>query len=118
MKPRLHAPALAALAVFLITGPAAAQVGPPAGGPGQHTRVFRSLEDPGVSSQPKECPFAGANLFLGAKLWSMETRASDSRVVNEAAQQIGTAAACALITTPPIPAAPMPSYIALPLDHR
>src|SRR5437879_8027536 len=50
MKPRLHAFALAALAVFLIAGPAAAQGAPPAGEPGQHTRVFRSLEDPGVSS--------------------------------------------------------------------
>jgi len=102
MTPRLHASALAALAVFLIAGPAAGQGGPPAGEPGQHTRVFRSLEDPNVSSHPKECAFPGANLFLGAALWSMETDAGDSRVVNEAAQQIGTAAACGLITTAPI----------------
>ncbi len=117
MKPRLHASALAALAVFLIAGPAASQGGPPAGEPGQHTRVFRSLEDPGVSSQPKECPFPGANLFLGATLWSMETRAGDSRVVNEAAQQIGTAAACGLITTAVIPGALVPFYIEFTLDQ-
>ncbi len=117
MKPRLHAFALAALAVFLTAGPAAAQGGPPAGEPGQHTRVFRSLEDPSISSQPKECPFPGANLFLGATLWSMETRAGDSRVVNEAAQQIGTAAACGLITTAVIPGALVPFYIEFTLDQ-
>src|SRR2546425_997609 len=88
MKPRLHAAALAALAVFLIAGPAAAQSGPPAGEPGQHTLVFRSLEDPNVSSHPRECPFPSANLFLGATLWSIETDAGDSRVVNEAVHQI------------------------------
>src|SRR5712691_3027852 len=117
MKPRLHASALAALAVFLIAGPAAAQGGPPAGEPGQHTLVFRSLEDPGVSSQPKKCPFQDANLFLGATLWSTETRASDSRVVNEAVQQIGTAAACGLITTALVPGTLVPFYVEFTLDQ-
>ena len=99
MKPRLHASALAASAVFLLAGPAVAQSGPPAGEPGQHTLVLRSLEDPSVSSHPRACPFPGANLFLGATLWSKQTRASDGRVVDEAVRQIGTAAACGLITT-------------------
>lgn len=117
MKPRLHASALAALAVFLIAGHAAAQGGPPAGESGQHTLVFRSLEDPNVSSHPKECPFPGANLLLGATLWSMETRADDSRVVNEAVQQIGTAAACALITTALIPGMLAPFYVEFTLDQ-
>src|SRR6266511_3641450 len=93
MKPRLHAFALAALA------------------------VFRSLENPGVSSQPKACPFPGANLFLGATLWSMETRAGDSRVINEAAQQIGTAAACGLITTALTPGTLVPFYVEFTLDQ-
>lgn len=117
MTTRLHAPALAALAVFLFAGSAAAQGGPPAGEPGQHTLVFRSLEDPNVSSRPRECPFPGANLFLGASLWSINTDASDSRVVNEAAQQIGTAAACGVITTAPL----VPFHIEFALDaghHR
>jgi len=117
MTTRLHAAALAALAVFLFVGPAAAQGGPPAGEPGQHTLVFRSLEDPNVSSHPRECPFPGANLFLGATLWSIETDAGDSRVVNEAVQQIGTAAACGLITTAPL----VPFYIEYTLNpghHR
>jgi len=113
MTTRLHAAALAALAVFLFAGPAAAQGGPPAGEPGQHTLVFRSLEDPNVSSQPKECPFPGANLFLGATLSSIETDAGDSRVVNEAVHHIGTAAACGLITTAPL----VPFYIEFALDH-
>ena len=112
MTTRLHAAALAALAVFLFAGPAAAQGGPPAGEPGQHTLVFRSLEDPNVSSHPEECPFPSANLFLGATLWSIETDASDSRVVNEAVRQIGTAAACGLITT----ASLVPFYIEYTLN--
>ncbi len=117
MTLRLQPAALAALAVFLFAGSAAAQGGPPAGEPGQHTLVFRSLEDPNVSSHPKECPFPSANLFLGATLWSIETDASDSRVANEAVQPIGTAAACGLITT----ASLVPFYIEYTLNpghHR
>lgn len=117
MTPRLHASALAAFAVFLIAGPAAAQGGPPAGEPGQRTRVFRSLEDPNVSSHPKECAFPGANLFLGASLWSIETDAGDSRVVNEAAHQIGIAAACGLIATGPAPVTLVPFYIEFTLNQ-
>jgi len=112
MTTRLHAAALAALAVFLFAGPAAAQGGPSAGEPGQHTLVFRSLEDPNVSSRPRECPFPGANLFLGATLWSIDTDAGDSRVVNEAVRQIGTAAACGVITTATL----VPFYIEFALD--
>jgi len=112
MTLRLQPAALAALAVFLFAGPAAAQGGPPAGEPGQHTLVFRSLEDPNVSSHPKECPFPSANLFLGATLWSIETDAGDSRVVDEAVQQIGTAAACGMITTAPL----VPFYIEYTLN--
>lgn len=97
--------------------PARAQDGPPAGEPGQRTLVFRSLEDPDVSSQPKACPFGGANLLLGATLWSMNTRASDSRVINEAVQQIGTAAACGLITTALIPGTLVPFYVEFTLDQ-
>jgi hypothetical protein len=113
MRLRLHASALATLVVLLIAGPAAAQVGPPAGEPGQHTFVFRSLEDPNVSSHPNACPFPGANLFLGATLSSMQTDAGDSRVVNEAEHQIGTAAACGLITPAPV----VPFYIEFTLNH-
>ena len=116
MKPRLHACA-AALAVLLLSSPAAAQSGPPAGEPGQHTLVFRSLEDPSVSDRPQACPFAGANLFLGATLWSMQTRASDSRVVDEAVQQFGTAAACGLITTALIPGTLVPFYVEFTLEQ-
>src|SRR6266480_3930793 len=111
MRFRLHASALATLAV--VAGPAAAQGGPPAGEPGQHTLVFRSLEDPNVSSQPSACPFPGANLFLGATLSSMQTDAGDSRVVNEAEHQIGTAAACGLITAGPL----VPFYIEFTLNN-
>jgi len=53
------------------------------------------------------------NLFLGATLSSMQTDAGDSRVVNEAVHQIGTAAACGLITTAPL----VPFYIEFTLNH-
>ena len=111
MRFRLHTSALAT--VLLVAGPAAAQGGPPAGEPGQHTLVFRSLEDPNVSSHPNACPFPGANLFLGATLSSMQTDAGNSRVVNEAEHQIGTAAACGLITTAPL----VPFYIEFTLNN-
>src|SRR5882762_58706 len=78
MRFRLHASALATLAVLLVAGPAAAQGGPPAGEPGQSTLVLRSLEDPNVSSHPNACPFPGANLLLGATLSSILTDAGDS----------------------------------------
>jgi hypothetical protein len=116
MSPRTPVFALAVLAVFF-TGPVGAQDGPQQGEPGQHTLVFRSMEDPSVSSQPGQCPFAGANLFLGAILSSMQTRASDSRVVNETVHRIGTAAACGLITTALVPGAVVPFYIEFTLDR-
>ncbi len=117
MKPRLHVFALTALVVSLIAGPAVAQGVPPAGEPGQHTLVFRSLEDPRIPDHPKGCPFPGANLLLGATLWSLDTRASDSRVVNEAIHQIGTASACGLITTALTPGALAPFYIEFTFDQ-
>jgi hypothetical protein len=117
MKPTTWALSVVAMSALLGALPAAAQGGPPAGEPGQHTLVFRSLEDPGVESHPEACPFAGANLFLGANLWSMQTRASDSRVVDEAVQQIGTAAACGLITTALVPGTLVPFYVEFTLDQ-
>ena len=118
MKSRHGLPAAGALAVLLALGaPLAAQDAPPAGEPGQRTLVFRSLEDPAVSNQPRDCQVPTPNLFLGATLWSMQTRAGDSQVVNEAAQQIGTAAACGLITTALVPGTLVPFYVEFTLDQ-
>jgi hypothetical protein len=108
--------AVAAATVFVQVGVASAQ-GRAAGEEGQRTLIFRSLEDEDVSNQPQDCPFAGANLFLGATLWSMQTRASDSRVVNEAVRRIGTAAACGLITGPLVPATLVPFYVEFTMDR-
>ena len=117
MKSRLTASFPTVVCAVFMGVPAGAQGGPPAGEPGQRTLVFRSLEDPDVESHPEACPFAGANLFLGANLWSMQTRASDSRVVDEAVQQIGTAAACGLITTALVPGTLVPFYVEFTLDQ-
>jgi len=90
----------AVFAVAVLGAPVAAMADnnqtPPVGEPGQKTYVFRSLEDPTVPSRPQGCPFNQANLFLGATIWSINTRAVDSRVVNEAVQQFGIASACGL----------------------
>jgi hypothetical protein len=114
---RLHAFVPVVAILTLGSSVAAAQNRPNAGEPGQRTLIFRSLEDPTVSSQPENCPFGGANLFLGAILWSMQTRASDSQVVNEAVQQIGTAAACGLITTALVPSTLVPFYVEFTMDQ-
>jgi hypothetical protein len=110
-------PLIAVATVLTLGSSAVAQEGPPAGEPGQRTLVFRSLEDPTVSNQPQNCPFEGANLFLAATLWSMQTRASDSQVVVETVQQIGTAAACGLITTALVPSTLVPFYVEFTLDQ-
>ena len=96
---------------------AAQDQGPPAGEPGQKTYIFRSLEDPSVPSRPADCPFPAANLFLGATIWSMDTRAVDSRVVNEAVQQFGLASACGLITGPLLPSTLVPFYLEFTIEQ-
>jgi hypothetical protein len=117
---RLAALAVVVAATAAVAVPIAATQegeGAPAGEPGQKTYIFRSLEDPTVPSQPRDCPFAGANLFLGATLWSEETRATDSRIVNEAVQQIGVAAACGLITAPLVPSTLVPFYLEFTIEQ-
>jgi hypothetical protein len=117
MKQRIGVLAVVAAAIVLTDGRVAVAQGRAAGEEGQRTLVFRSLEDDDVSAQPQDCPFTGANLFLGATLWSMQTRASDSRVVNEAVRQIGTAAACGLITGPLVPSTLVPFYVEFTMDR-
>jgi hypothetical protein len=118
MKTHLGISALVSVvAVLSIVSNAAAQDGPPAGEPGQRTLIFRSLEDPTVPTPAESCKLDGANYSLGATLWSMQTRASDSQVVNESVQQIGTAAACLLITTDLIPSTLVPFYVEFTLDQ-
>ena len=95
---------------------AANQQGPPAGELGQKTYIFRSLEDPTVLNRPVNCP-SDANLFLGATIWSMDTRAVDSRVVNEAVQQFGIASACGLITGPLVPSTLVPFYLEFTIEQ-
>ena len=111
--------ALIAVVALLVSPPAAVanNQGPPAGEPGQKTYLFRSLEDPTVSNRPSQCPFPGANLFLGATIWSMNTRAVDSRVVNEAVQQFGIARACGLITPPLVPSTLVPFYLEFTIEQ-
>src|SRR5688572_10373799 len=117
MKQRLGVLAAVATATVFVQGSVAVAQGRPAGEEGQRTLIFRSLEDDDISSEPQACPFTGANLFLGATLWSMQTRAGDSRVVNEAVRQIGTAAACGLITGPLVPATLVPFYVEFTMDR-
>jgi hypothetical protein len=118
MNIRIGATSLVAAAISLTAGAiVAAPSGAPAGEEGQRTLIFRSLEDPAVSSRPENCPFGGANLLLGATLWSLQTRANDSQVVNEAVHPIGTAAACGLITTALVPGTLVPFYVEFTFDR-
>jgi hypothetical protein len=101
----------------IVTGTGDNNQTPPAGEPGQTTYVFRSLEDPTVPSRPRDCPFNQANLFLGATIWSIDTRAVDSRVANEAVQQFGIASACGLITAPLVPSTLVPFYLEFTIEQ-
>jgi len=84
---------------------AAAQTAPP-----EQVAVYRTIEDPSVSSQPVACPYANANVFLGAVVRAVETRATDGQDVSDRVAQIGTAAACARVTSL-APGATAPFYI-------
>jgi len=67
---------------------------------------FRTEEDPAVTGAADFCataPFP-VNVRLNASEWSVRTRASDGRMVNQDARRIGTALACAQITNPAFPA--------------
>ena len=66
---------------------------------------FRTEEDREVTGAAAFCasaPFA-ANVRLNASEFSVRTRASDGRMVNDGARRIGTALACAQITNPAFP---------------
>lgn len=78
--------------------------------PTEQVAVYRTIEDPSVSSQPVACPYADANVFLGAVVRAVETRATDGRDVSDQVAQVGTAAACAKVTSL-APGATAPFYI-------
>ena len=90
---------------------------------GVRTLIFRSLESPDVQSHPTNCPFAPnqafpvVNLYLGAHLYSIAERASDSAVVNETVQDIGIASACGLLTFPIVASSAVPFYIEFTLGN-
>ena len=100
-------------------GLARAQAVAPAGHPGSPDRVLivRTTEDPAVPSMPAGCPFDTPNVLLGATVWSFQTEAAGSEVVNPDARQVGTAAACGKITTPLVPFVQVPFYIEFNLQE-
>ncbi|HYY51537.1 MAG TPA: hypothetical protein VE755_01635 [Myxococcales bacterium] len=62
--------------------------------------TFRSVEDPASPPDPAVCaaaPFK-ANVRIGGTLYAYETRASDGKVVQDAARAIGKATACVRLT--------------------
>jgi hypothetical protein len=69
--------------------------------PGVHVYQFRSEEDPDVTGAAAFCgtvPFA-ANVVLNASIWATQARSSDGAVVNDGVRKVGTALACAQITS-------------------
>ena len=66
---------------------------------------FRTEEDPAVTGAADFCasaPFS-VNVRLNASAYSVRTRGVDGRVMNQDAQRVGTALACAQITNPAFP---------------
>jgi hypothetical protein len=83
--------------------------------PAERVFVYRTIEDPSVPSHPVACPYADANVFLGAIVRAVETQASDGQDVSDRVAQVGTAAACAKVTSL-APGAVAPFYIEFALD--
>ncbi len=67
--------------------------------PQPRTLFLRSVEDPAIPNHPSTPPFETPNLYLGATVWAAGTRATDGEV-EEDRRQVGTAAACGVITDP------------------
>jgi hypothetical protein len=83
--------------------------------PTERVNVYRTIEDPSVSSHPVACPYGNANVFLGAIVRAVETQASDGQDVSDRVAQVGTAAACARVTSL-APGATAPFYIEFTLN--
>ena len=81
---------------------------------------FRSVEDPDFPPDRSVCDQAGftTNVFLGASLWSENSRAADGQVTNSAVRRVGTATACARITNPTFPPGlPQDFYVRFELEE-
>src|SRR5690349_17667378 len=72
---------------------------------GERIYQLRSVEDAGASTDASAC--AGApfrvNLRLNASLWTYRTRARDGQVVHVLRRRLGSAVACARLTSPAFP---------------
>jgi len=77
--------------------------------------VYRTTEDPSVASHPVSCPYADANVFLGAIVRAVETQAADGQDVSDQVAQVGTAAACVKISSL-APGAIAPFYVEFTLN--
>src|SRR4051812_2381182 len=114
MEADMHSPRTAVLALVslvslgcdapkstLVAPDAALAIETPASD-GVRVYQFRTEEDPAVTGAADFCataPFP-VNVRLNASEYSVRTRASDGRMVNQDARRIGTALACAQITNP------------------
>ncbi len=84
--------------------------------------VFRSIEDQSTPPDESFCSFSTTipfkpNVLLGASLWSIETRASDAKIVNDQVHQVGNATACTQITNFNFPTfTTVPFYIRFDLE--
>lgn len=71
------------------------------------TIVFRTVEDPSVTERPRDCPFGGANLFLGGRILPLE--GDDERAW-------GVALACAELSDPLVRDAVVPFFAEFRFD--
>lgn len=84
------------VAALLLLGPALALAG-------ERTLVLKTYEDPRTPPDRAVCDAAGfdapVNVFLGATVWSLQTRGATGEVANEAVRQVGTVTGCAAMTS-------------------
>jgi hypothetical protein len=78
----------------------------PAGAAEEEVLQVRTAEDPAVTADPAVCARAGfaANLTLGASVYGYELRRRSGKVDDHHARKLGTATACAQITSLSFPA--------------
>jgi len=85
----------ALLAALLLLGPVLASAG-------ERTFVVKTFEDPKTPPDPAFCAAAGfapGDVQLYASVWSLQTRAKNGEVMNEAIRKVGTANACGHMTS-------------------
>ncbi len=66
---------------------------------GARTLLLKTSEEKDYPTDSSMCVGVGIKKLLGASVWSLQTNAARGQVMNESVRQLGTATACATITS-------------------